>query len=344
MKPTSPTKVKVVQIQQVCIVLKDLQKMVEGFWNILNIGPWAIYPFGSPVVPDLKYYGEPAWGRYKGAVTQSGPLELELFETIEGASVYQDWVDECGEGLHHVKFIVEDLDITRVERVMAEQGFQSIQGGHFNPPEFNGHFSYFDTLKPLKCIWETSNRRGGKPPLATNFYPENSGTESPAKVKVNGITKIGFCVKDVVRTAENYWHILGIGPWEIREWGSQVLCDRFYHGKPAWGKERIANARVGDVELELVQPVEGYSIYQDWLDERGEGLHHLTFLCEDVDGTSKSLIEQGFISLQSGHFGDSREKTGGFNCIDIPPLHCIFELLQQPKELPAEPILHVPVS
>ena len=343
MTQTSPAKLKVTQIQQVCIVVKDLQKTIEDFWNILGIGPWAMYPFGSPVIPDLKYYGKPAWGRYKGAVTQVGPIELELFETLEGASVYQDWIDEHGEGLHHLKFLVEDLDVARVEKVMAEQGFPSIQGGHFGPPEYKGHFSYFDTLKPLRCIWETSNRRGGTPPMAT-FYPEDPAAVSPAKVKVTGIKQVGIAVKDVIKTAENYWNILGIGPWEIRDWGSHVLYDRTYHGKPSWGRERLAHAYIGDLELELVQPVEGESIYQDWIDEHGEGLNHLKFLCDDVDEVSKILNEQGFPSLQSGHFGDPKQKAGGFNYIDIPPLHCIWEPVHKPKSLPVEPIARVPAD
>jgi len=339
----SPAKVKVTQIQQICIVVNDLQKTVENFWNILGIGPWAIFPFGCPVIPDLKYYGKPAWGRYKGAVVQVGPIELEIFETIEGASVYQDWIDEHGEGLHHAKFLVEDLDVSRVEKALTEQGFPSIQSGHFGPPEYKGQFSYFDTRKALHAIWETSNRRGGTPPGAT-FYPEDPATKSPAKVKITGIKQIGIAVKDVIKTAENYWNILGIGPWEIRDWGSHVLYDRTYHGKPAWGKERLAHAYLGDLELELVQPVEGDSIYQDWIDEHGEGLNHLKFLCDDVDEVSRLLNEQGFPSIQSGHFGDPKEKAGGFNYIDIPPLHCIWEPVHKPKPLPVEPIARIPAD
>jgi len=206
MAQVSPAKVKAVTIQQVCIVVNDLQKTVESFWNILGIGPWAIFSFGSPVSPDLKYYGKPAYGVYKGAVTQVGPIELELFETLEGPSVYQDWINEQGEGLHHMKFLTEDLDVDKVEKAMAEQGFPSIQGGHFGPPEYKGHFSYFDMMTPLKCVWETSNRRGGTPYGAV-FYPEDPKAVSPAKVKVTGIKQVGIAVKDVISTAQNYWKL-----------------------------------------------------------------------------------------------------------------------------------------
>jgi len=342
MAAASPSRIKVTRIQQVCIVCNDLRRTIESYWNILGIGPWAVFEFGQPQVPDLKYHGKPAWGKYLGAVAQVGPLELEIFETIEGASVYQDWINEHGEGLHHLKFLVEDLDIDRVEREMAAMGFATIMSGHFGP-DLKGQFAYFDTRVPLKAIWETSNRTGGTPPGAT-IYPEDPEAKSPAKVKVTGIKQVGICVKDVVRTAENYWNILGIGPWEIRDWGTHALYDRTYHGRPAWGRERLAHAYIGDLELELVQPVEGDSVYQDWIDEHGEGIHHLKFLCEDIDETSRLLTEQGFPSLQSGHFGDPKEKAGGFNYIEIPPLHCIWEPVHKPKALPIEPVARVPAD
>lgn len=342
MAAQSPAKVKVTQIQQVCVVCKDIKKTMEAYWNILGIGPWAVFELGSLHIPDLKYYGKPAWGRYTGAVTQVGPIELELFETIEGASVYQDWIDEFGEGLHHMKFLVEDLDIDRVSREMERLGFPPIMSGHFGP-ELKNQFAYFDLRQPLKAIWETSNRTGGKPMGATMF-PEDPKAVSPARVKVTGIKQVGVCVKDVVQTAENYWNILGIGPWEIREWGSHVLFDRYYHGKPAWARERLGHAYLGDLELELVQYVEGDSYYQDWIAERGEGIQHLKFLCDDIDEVSRLLAEQGFPNLQCGHFGDPKEKAGGFNYIDIPELHCVWEPVQKPKSLPVEPSLRIPAD
>ena len=139
------------------------------------------------------------------------------------------------------------------------------------------------------------------------MFPENPKAESPAKVEVSGIKQVGIVVKDAVQSAENYWDILGIGPWEIRPWGNHVLWDRTYMGRPGWGRERLGHAYLGDLELEFVQPVEGESIYQDWIDEHGEGLHHLKFLCEDIDEVTRLLAEQGFNSIQSGHFGDPKE-------------------------------------
>jgi hypothetical protein len=332
----SPAKIKVTEIQQVSIVVKDLQKTIEAYWNILSIGPWAIFESESPRIPDLKYHGKPTGSKYRAALVQAGPIELELVEAIEGDPLYQGWIDKHGEGLHHLKFVPED--VAQTEKILNEMGFPTVLGGR------SGSYQYaYFKISPLRCIWEISNRsRHDGPPQGATFYPEDPKAKSLAKVRVTGIKQVGVAVKDAIRTAENYWNILGIGPWEIRDWGSHVLYDRTYHGKPSWARERLAHAYLGDLELELVQPVEGDSIYQDWIDKHGEGINHLKFLCDDVDEVSSLLTEQGFPSMQGVHFGDPKEKQGGVNYISIPPLHCIWEPVHKPKCLPVEPLAHVP--
>ena len=158
---------------------------------------------------------------------------------------------------------------------------------------------------------------------------------SPAKVKVKGIHQVALVVKDIRATVENYWNILGIGPWEIYPWEAPLVYDRKYYGKPAWAREKIALAQVGAVQLELVQPVEGDSFYQDSLVEHGEGLHHLNFLVDDVDEldeTAEILAKEGFPTQQSGRVGPPEDK-GGYNYIDIKPLHTIWEPVHESKHM-----------
>jgi catechol 2,3-dioxygenase-like lactoylglutathione lyase family enzyme len=159
---------------------------------------------------------------------------------------------------------------------------------------------------------------------------------SPAKVKVKAVTGVGLVVKDVQKTVENYWNILGIGPWDIYPWESPLVYERRHHGRRVWAREKLALAQVGEVQLGLMEPIEGDSIYQDWLMEHGEGLHHLNFLVdnvEDVDRTAEILANQGFPSLQSGCFGDN----GAYNYIDIKPLRTIWEPDHAPNNMGVEP-------
>ena len=160
---------------------------------------------------------------------------------------------------------------------------------------------------------------------------------SSARVKVTRINQVSLVVRDLQKVVENYWHILGIGPWDIYSWEAPLIYERKYYGKPVWAREKIAMAQVGGVQLELCQPIDGESIYQDYLMERGEGLHHLNFLVDNLDETVEILAGEGFPSLQSGRYGDN----GAYNYIDIKPLHAIWEVIHLDEKKGAE-VSHYP--
>ena len=164
--------------------------------------------------------------------------------------------------------------------------------------------------------------------------------EGPAKVKVKAINQIAIVVKDLEMVAENFWNILGIGPWAIYNWEAPLVYDRKYHGKPALAREKIAVVQVGGVEIELVQAVDGPSIYRDWLEEHGEGFHHINFLIDkvdDFDKTVETLVQEGFPSIQSGRFGHPKQRFA-YKYIDIPPLRTIWEPIYE-GEIDVKPIM-----
>jgi catechol 2,3-dioxygenase-like lactoylglutathione lyase family enzyme len=323
----SSAKIKCKGINQIAIVVEDLATVAKHYWNILGIGPWYIYDWEAPLVYDRKYHGQTVWAREKIALAQAGGVQLELVQPVEGPSIYRDWLEEHGEGLHHLNFLVDDVD--EAARTLAEQGFVSIQSGRFEPKEEKGAYNYID-IKPLRAIWEPVHIGeviGGVPtmfPAASKEEGQGVSQASPAKIKCMGINQIAIVVKDLDTVAKHYWNILGIGPWYIYEWEAPLVYDRKYHGQTVWAREKIALAQAGDVQLELVQPVEGPSIYRDWLEEHGEGLHHLNFLVDDVDEAARILAEQGFMSIQSGRF-EPKEEKGAYNYINIKPLRAIWE-------------------
>ena len=159
---------------------------------------------------------------------------------------------------------------------------------------------------------------------------------SAAKIKIDGISQVAIAVNNLEEVAENFWKIMGIGPWMIFNWEAPLVYDRKYKGAFSQASEKIAITQVGDCWLELVQPVEGASIYADHIKEHGESYHHLQFLTEDVDGASQILIDNGFESIQSGRFGPV-EYNGAYNYINMPQLGAIWEPAHIGEEIGAEP-------
>jgi methylmalonyl-CoA/ethylmalonyl-CoA epimerase len=113
-------------------------------------------------------------------------------------------------------------------------------------------------------------------------------------------------VRDLAKTMESMQNTFGIGPWYVLAYDANSLKDMTYHGKPARFSFKVArtHGRLGGMEIELIEPVEGDSIYSDFLREHGEGVHHLR--CYEVESlealkvTTMALERQGFPCIMTG--------------------------------------------
>ena len=54
---------------------------------------------------------------------------------------------------------------------------------------------------------------------------------------------------------------------------------------------------------EVIQPISGPNIYTDFLNQNGEGVHHLLFECEGISWNEKiqGLQRAGYTCIQSGN-------------------------------------------
>lgn len=138
------------------------------------------------------------------------------------------------------------------------------------------------------------------------------------KVLLREIGQIGIVVRDIRKSMAQYWNLLSIGPWRVHTLAPPDLTDTTFRGKPTPYAMRIAIATVGSLMVELIQPLWGESTYREFLDERGEGLHHIaSYGVEDVEGAIEALKREGIVVLQSGrwhgaHFAymDTEEALG----------------------------------
>jgi hypothetical protein len=95
--------------------------------------------------------------------------------------------------------------------------------------------------------------------------------------------------------------LFGIGPFRIRE-GSFTGQDnrQLYYGQPARHSVRAAFADLGTIELELIQPIEGTSIWNTFLTEHGPGIHHIRFNVPNHERLSAYLQDKGIGKTQEG--------------------------------------------
>lgn len=128
---------------------------------------------------------------------------------------------------------------------------------------------------------------------------------------------VGVIVRDMDKTIACL-EAIGIGPFGLmgdRKW-VDIPFKGELHGRPAAWKVKISAARVGDTEIELLQPSGGESVLQEFLDEQGEGVHHIAYLSDDVRGEMDKMLAQGAelltcANLDSRGFAYFKTSEGG---------------------------------
>ena len=119
-------------------------------------------------------------------------------------------------------------------------------------------------------------------------------------IGTNIVTQIAFVVKDIEVTKKKLADFLGVEPPEHRasEKGPENLID----GKPAPDcNALLAFFKVGEnLSIELIQPNGVKSVWQDVLDESGEGFHHFAFRINGMDDKVSACENAGFKCLQRG--------------------------------------------
>jgi catechol 2,3-dioxygenase-like lactoylglutathione lyase family enzyme len=125
------------------------------------------------------------------------------------------------------------------------------------------------------------------------------------KMKIGDISQIGIVVRDLQKAVDNYRATLGIGPWMTMKLEPPLLADVTMRGKPVEASMVAAIAQSGSIQLELIQPLEGPSIWKEFLEEKGEGQHHVQSPVKDSDATLAAFRNIGVDVLMSGRIGDN---------------------------------------
>ncbi len=143
-------------VAQIAFVVKDLDATVEQYYKRFGIGPWHFYTYGKPLVPRMTRNGEPTDYKMRVALSYLGPMRIELIEQVEGDTVYQEFIEKHGYGIHHIGVLVDDMAgaVNRAERA----GFRMTMDGAGFGPDDDGHYAYLDTEDSIGTTIELISR------------------------------------------------------------------------------------------------------------------------------------------------------------------------------------------
>ena len=104
-------------------------------------------------------------------------------------------------------------------------------------------------------------------------------TDTTAPCTARHLNHVCIAVRDIDASLEFYAHVFGARGGEAVDIADQGV--------------RAALVRVGASQLEFIQPTDPEGGVARFLDRRGEGVHHICFEVEDIQGTLDGLNAEG---------------------------------------------------
>lgn len=145
------------------------------------------------------------------------------------------------------------------------------------------------------------------------------------------ISQVGFVVNDIEETKKKWAIFLGMEVPPTAPVGKYSVTQTVYKGEPAPNAAcKLAFFNMSnDIQIELIEPNESPSTWRDYLNEHGEGLHHIAFEVDDTNTVVMNCAELGINLVQQGQYGDA---SGQYTYMDgTKDLKCIIELLETYK-------------
>jgi len=120
---------------------------------------------------------------------------------------------------------------------------------------------------------------------------------------MNNPIQIGILVKDANQVMKKMKDVLGWGEWRVGEFPPENHTGeliREYRGKAGKFKAKFCFLELGNIELELIEPISGENIWSDFIEKHGSCIHHIKFLVDDFDGIEEYFEKEGMNIIQKG--------------------------------------------
>ena len=144
-----------------------------------------------------------------------------------------------------------------------------------------------------------------------------------ANTQFREVAQVAIVVPNIEEAAKLWASILGVEVPQIIETEEWEKTKMMFRGSPSRARAKLAFFRLGNITIELIQPIDEPSTWSEFLKNHGPGIHHIAFNVENLDEALKALMKAGALIEQEGKF-----KGGGYVYVDArKSLGAIIELL-----------------
>ena len=156
------------KLGQVGYVVTDLEKTMAYYKDTLGMRPWIL--LDAKPDPCIER-GQEIHPRLKIAVTYSGPVQIELIQVTEGESFHQRHLEQSKGGVHHLGFMVRNID-KRLDDCQSA-GLSVLHRGTISDVAYTVDYAYLDTVEEAGIILEFIQIRLPLIPLPMNSLVHN---------------------------------------------------------------------------------------------------------------------------------------------------------------------------
>lgn len=136
------------KIGQVALIVKDVEKTSQNISKLFGLQESPYEMIGEYELANTQYMGEPTPAKGKGTFYNMGSLDLEIIQPVGGPSTWNDFLQEKGEGIHHLAWYVKNID--EVTTFLESLGMKMVQEGNWD----GGKYKYFDSTAQIGFMLE----------------------------------------------------------------------------------------------------------------------------------------------------------------------------------------------
>jgi len=277
---------------------------VTGSWA--KLGFPLLQDFGQTELP-VVYRGEARTATVRVAQGAIGDVQVFWIQPISKGNAWADYLESHGDGIMSLQHGVAsrealDAEVARLEsRGVGVLQTMEIDAG----------------AGPFRVVHMDTAARGGYAlGLAAGQVPAPPQTAPPPSFAPK-LSQYALVIRDMDAVSA-FWESLGLPAMDVTH---GELTDRVYRGQPGHFDQMLGWHRHGTVTWEWIQSLAGPTVFDDYLEQYGEGLHHLGFDVPDMDAAIAAWDGAGYPVIQSGGWGEKgKPGSGRFAYVDTTPI------------------------
>ena len=279
-----------VRVTHIGIVVRNIEHSAQAYADLVGIN----------VPPIHSTEAESEVGQAKFTRLRLSNITIELLQPVGGgASLYRDFLETRGQGVHHIGFHLPsrdgNLSLTEQSSRLERHGGTVVSSGH--------GFEFVDLTPQLGLMVETM-----APEMLDALY--GASAAEPARMvdsdrlgRSTCVTHIGLVVRDIEQSREAYADLIGVDVPPIQQFDA------------ASGPAEYAIFNLNNVSIELIRQIgDGPGTYVDFLETHGQRVHHIGL---HLRGANQSLSMPEQIAWLEQHGGKTALDAGGFAYIDF---------------------------